>query len=174
MNTTAINATNYIATHHVNSIQFSHSVMSDSLWSYWLQHSRLPCPSPTLGVYSNSCSLIRWCHEIISSSVIPFSSCPQSFPASGSFQMSQLFVSGGQSIRVSASTLVLPMNIQDWFPLGWTGWISKITADGDCSHEIKRRLLLGRKAMANIDNILKIRGITLPTKVCLVKEWFFQ
>ena len=124
MNTTAINATNYIATHHVNSIQFSHSVMSDSLWSYWLQHSRLPCPSPTLGVYSNSCSLIRWCHEIISSSVIPFSSCPQSFPASGSFQMSQLFVSGGQSIRVSASTLVLPMNIQDWFPLGWTGWIS--------------------------------------------------
>ena len=84
----------------------------------------LPCPSPTPGVYSNSCPLSQWCHQTISSSVVPFSSCPQSFPASGSFQMSQLFAWGGQSIAVSASTSVLPMSIQDWSPLGWTGWIS--------------------------------------------------
>ena len=82
------------------------------------------CPSPTPGVYPNPCPLSQWCHPTISSSVIPFSSCPQSFPASGSFQMSQLFTSGGQSIGVSSSTSVLPMNIQDWFPLGWTVWIS--------------------------------------------------
>ena len=89
-----------------------------------LQHGRPPCPSPTPRVHPNSCPLSWWCHPIISSSVVPFSSCPQSFPASGSFQMSQLFASGGQSIGVSASTSVLPMNIQGWFPLGWTGWIS--------------------------------------------------
>ena len=89
-----------------------------------LQHSRLPCPSPTPGACSNSCLLSRWCHPTISSFVIPFSSCLQSFPASGSFPMSQFFASGGQSIGVSASASVLPMNIQDWFPLGWTGWIS--------------------------------------------------
>ena len=88
-----------------------------------LKHTRLLCPSPTPGDYSNSCSLSQWCHPTISSLVIPFSSCPQSFPASGSFQMSQLFASGGQSIGVSASASVLPMNLQDWFPLGWTGWI---------------------------------------------------
>ena len=85
---------------------------------------RPPSPSPTPGVYSDSCPLSRWCHPTISSSVVAFSSCPQSLPASGSFQMSQLFASGGQSIRVSASTSVLPMNIQGWFPLGWTDWIS--------------------------------------------------
>ena len=106
------------------SVQFSRSVMSDSLWPHGLQHARLPCPSPTPGVYSNSCPLSRWCHPTISSSFIPFSSCPQSFPASGSFPMSQLFTSGGQSIGVSASASVLPMNTQDWFPLGLTGWIS--------------------------------------------------
>ena len=83
-----------------------------------------PCPSPTPKVYSNSCLLSRWCHPTISSSVVPFSSRLQSFPASGTFQMSQFFASGAQSIGVSASTSVLPMNIQDWFPLGWTGWIS--------------------------------------------------
>ena len=105
-------------------IQFSPSVMSDSLQRHGLQHTRLPCPSPTPGVYSNSCRLSQWCHPIISSSVIPFSSRPQSFPASGSFQMSQFFTKGGPSIGVSASASVLPMNIQDWFPLGWTGWIS--------------------------------------------------
>ena len=106
------------------SVQFSRSVTSDSLWPHGLQHTRLPCPLPTPGVYSNSCPLSRWCHPAISSSVVPFSSCPQSFPASGSFQMSQFFASDGQSIGVSASASVLPMNIQDWFPLGWTGWIS--------------------------------------------------
>ena len=98
--------------------------MSDSLWTHGLQQARPPCPSPTPGVYSNSCPLSWWCHPTISSSVIPFSSCLQSFPASRSFQRSQLFTSGGQSIGVSASTSVLPMNIEDWFPLGWTGWIS--------------------------------------------------
>ena len=107
-----------------SSVEFSHSVVSDSLWPHGLQHARLPCPSPTPGVYSNSCPLSRWCHPPISSSVIPFSSCLQSFPAAGSFPMSQFFESGNQSIGVSASALVLPMNIQDWFPLGWTGWIS--------------------------------------------------
>ena len=104
-------------------VQFSHSVMSDSLLPHGLQHVRLPCPSPTPGAHSNSCPLSGWCHPAISSSVVPFSSCPQSLPASGSFPMSQLFVSGGQSIGVSASTSVLPMNTQDW-SLGWTGWIS--------------------------------------------------
>ena len=88
------------------------------------QHTRLPCPSPTSGVHPNQCPSSQWCHPTISSSVIPFSSCPQSFPASGSFQMSQLFASGGQSTGVSALASVLPRNTQDWFPLGWTGWIS--------------------------------------------------
>ena len=106
------------------SVQFSCSVMSDSLRPHRLQHARPPCPSPTPGVYSNSCPLSQWCHSTISSSVIPFSSCLQSFPGSGSFPMSQLFTSGGQSIGVSASASVLPMNTQDWSPLGWTGWIS--------------------------------------------------
>ena len=106
------------------SVQFSHSVVSSSLRPHGLQHARPPCPSPTPRVYSNSCPLRRWCHPTISSSVIPFSSRLQSFPASGSFQMSQLFASGGQSIGASALTSVLAMNIQDWFPLGWTGWIS--------------------------------------------------
>ena len=98
--------------------------MSSSLWSHGLQYTRLTCLSPTPGVYSNSCPLSRWCHPTISSSVVPFSSHLQSFPASGSFQMSQFFTSGGQSIGVSALASVLPVNIQDWFALGWTGWIS--------------------------------------------------
>ena len=106
------------------SVQFSHSVMSNSLRPHEPQHTRPPCPSPTPGVYSNPCLSSQWCHPTISSSVVPFSFCSQSFPASGSFQMSQLFASGGQSIGVSASTSVLPMNTQDWSPLGWTGWIS--------------------------------------------------
>ena len=102
------------------SVQFSHSVVSNSLWPHGLQHARLPCPSPTPG----ACPWSQWCHPTISSSVIPFSSYLQSFPASGSFSMSQFFASSGQSIGVSASTSVLPMNTQDWSPLGWTGWIS--------------------------------------------------
>ena len=107
-----------------SSFQFSQSVMSNCLWPHELQHARLPCPSPMLRAYSNSCPSSQWCHPTISSSDVPFSSCLQSFPASGSFPMSQFFTSGGQSIGVSASASVLPMNIQDWFPLGWTGWIS--------------------------------------------------
>ena len=108
----------------VGSVQFSRSVMSYSLRPHGLQHARPPCPSPTPGVYSNSCPLSQWWHSTISSSVIPFSSHHQSFPASGSFPVSQFFTSDGQSIGVSASTSVLPMNIQDWSPLEWTGWIS--------------------------------------------------
>jgi len=107
-----------------SSVQFSHSVVSDCLQPHEPQNARPPCPSPTPGVYPNLCPLSRWCHPTISSSVIPFSSCPQSSPASGYFQISQLFAWGGQSIGVSASTSVLPMNTQDWSPLGWTGWIS--------------------------------------------------
>ena len=107
----------------ISSAQFSRSVMSDSLRPHEPQHARPPCPPPTPGVHPNSCPLSQWCHPTISSSVVPFSSCLQSFPTSGSFQMSQLFTSGGQSIGVSASTSVLPMNTQDWSPLGWT-WIS--------------------------------------------------
>ena len=106
------------------SVQFSHSVVSDSLWPHESQHARPPCPSPTPRVHSDSCPLSRWCHPAISSSIVPFSSCPQSLPASESFPMSQLFAWGGQSIGVSALTSVLPMNTQDWSPLEWTGWIS--------------------------------------------------
>ena len=113
-------------THYVN-IKF-HSVQLLSpvlpLWTHGLQHARPPCPSPTPGVYSNSCPLSQWCHPTISCSVIPFSSCLQFFSASGSFPKSQFFSSGGQNIGISASASVLPMNIQDWFPLGWTGWNS--------------------------------------------------
>ena len=179
--------------------------MSDSFWPHEPQHTRPPCPSPAPRVYSNSCPSSQWCHPAISSSAVPFS-CPQSLPASGSFPVRQVFAWRGQSIRVSASASVLPMNTQDWSPLGWTGWISlqskglsrvfsnttvhktkimasgpitsweidgetvetlsdlnlggsKITADGDCSHEIKKRLLLGRKVMTNLDSILKSRDI---------------
>ena len=106
-----------------NLIQFI-SVISNSLWPHGRLHARLPCPSPTPEACSNSYPSSHWCHPTISSSVVPFSSCLQSFPASASFPVSQFFTSGGQSIRVSASALVLPMNIKDWFPLGWTGWIS--------------------------------------------------
>ena len=105
------------------SVQFSRSVMSDSLRPHE-QHARPPCPSPTPEVHPNSCPSSQWCNPTISSSLIPFSSCSQSFPALESFPMSQLFTSGGQSIGVSASTSVLPINTQDWSPLGWTGWIS--------------------------------------------------
>ena len=106
------------------SVQFSHSVVSDSLRPHESQHAGPPCPSPTPRVHWNSCPSSRWCHPAISSSVIPFSSCPQSLPASESFPMSQLFAWGGPSIGVSASASVLPMNTQDWFRLEWTGWIS--------------------------------------------------
>ena len=107
-----------------SSVQFSHSVMSDSLRPHELQHARPPCPSPTRRVYPNSCASSQWYHPTISSSVIPFFSCPQFFPISGSFTVSQLFAWGGQSIGVSASASVLPMNTQDWSPSEWNGWIS--------------------------------------------------
>ena len=107
-----------------SSVHFSHSVVSDSLRPHESQHARPPCPSPTPGVHSDSRPSSQWCHPAISSSVIPFSSCPQSLPASESFPMSQLFAWGGQNIGVSASASVLPMNIQDWSPLEWTTWIS--------------------------------------------------
>ena len=107
-----------------SSVQFSHSVVSNSLRPHESQHARPLCPSPTPRVYTNSCLSSWWCHPAILSYVLPFSSCPQSLPSSGYFPMSQLFTSGGQRIGVSASASVLPMNIQDWFPLGWTGWLS--------------------------------------------------
>ena len=106
------------------SFRFSCSVVSDSLRPHEPQHARPPCPSPIPGVYSDSCPSSRWCHPAVSSSVVPFSSCSQFLPASGSFPMSQLFTWGGRGIGVSASASVLPMNTQDWSPLGWTGWIS--------------------------------------------------
>ena len=107
-----------------DSVQFSCSVVSNSSWPHESQHARPPCLSPTPGVHSNSCPSSQWCHPALSSSVVPFSSCPQFLPASGSFPMSQLFTWGGQSTGVSASASVLPVNTQDWSPLEWTGWIS--------------------------------------------------
>ena len=107
-------------------IQFSCSVVSDSLWPHESQYTRPPYPSPTPGVRPNPCPLSQWCHPAISSSVVPFSSCPQSFPASGSFQMSQLFASDGQSTGISASTSVLPMTTQNWSPLRWTGTLKSL------------------------------------------------
>ena len=109
------------------SVQFRCSVVSNSLQPHRLPNARLPCPSPTPGAYSNPCSSSQWCHPTISSSVVPFSSSLQSFPSSESFPMSQFFASGGQRIGISASASVLPVNIQEWFPLGWTGWISLLS-----------------------------------------------
>ena len=112
---------------HLVLLLFTCLIVSNLLWPYGLQHTRPPCPPSIPGACSNSYPLSQWCHPTISSSVIPFSSCLQSFPTSGSFQMSQFFPSAGQSIGASASASVLPMNIQDWFPLGWTGWISLLS-----------------------------------------------
>ena len=119
-----IQKTKIMVSNPISSVQFSHSVVSDSLRPHELQHARAPCPSPTPRVHPNSCASSRWCHPAISSSVIPFSSCPQSLPASESFPMSQLFAWGGQSIGLSALPSILPKNTQDWSPLEWTGWIS--------------------------------------------------
>ena len=116
-----------VSTLKFSSVQFSHSVMSNSLRPHGLPHARPPCPSSTPGVHPNSCPLSRWCHPTISFSVVPLSSRLQSFPASGSFPVSRFFTSGAQSIGVSASASVLPMNIQGWFPLGWTCWISLLS-----------------------------------------------
>ena len=217
-------------------VQFSCSVVSDFLRPHGLQHARLPCPSPTPRACSNSCLLSQWCHPSISPSVLPFSSCLQSFPVPRSFQMSQFFTSCSQSMGASTSASVLPMNIQDWFPLGLTGLISSqskglsrvfsnTTAqtrwlgdqksrmwrgqEGIILNEISQTeedtlwsllyleskkpsklpqtqrkrdwicgyqrwsLLLGRKAMTNLDSVLKSRDITLPTKVAIVKTVVF-
>ena len=121
------NLKNILVIRSVQSVQFSCSVVSDSFQPHGLQHARFRYPSPTSRAYSNSCQLSRWCHPTISSSVVPFSSCLQTFPASGFSPMSQFFPSGGQSIAASASASVLSMNIQDRFPLGWTGWISLLS-----------------------------------------------
>ena len=151
--------------------------MYDSLLPHGLQHDELPCPPPTPRTYSNSCPFSQWCHPAISPSVIPFSSCLQSFPASGSFPISWLFISGDQSTGASASASVLPMNIQGWFPLGLTGLISLFMTLGIFYLPLSRPppfpTVHGRKAMNNIDHILKSRDITLPTKVYLVKVMIF-
>ena len=143
--------------------QFSLSAVSNSLQPHGLQHTRLPCPSPTPRTRSNSCPLSRWCHPTISSSVVPFSSCLQSFPASGSFPMSQLFSSGGQSIGVSATASVLPMNIQDWFPLGWTGWIS-LQAKGLLQHHSSKASILWCSAFftVQLSHPYMTTGKTIP------------
>ena len=147
-------------------VQFSCSVVSDTLWPHGLQHTRPPCPSPAPGVYPNSCPLSQWCHPTISSSVIPFSSRFQSFPASGSFQMSQLFASGGQSIGVSASASVLSMNIKGWFPLELTGWISlqsKETLKSLLQHHSSKAPILWRSAffMVQLSHTYMTTGTTI-------------
>ena len=164
---------NNLKKHPNGSVQLSRSVMSNSLQSHELQHARPPCSSPTPGVYPNSCPLSQWCHPTISSSVIPFSSCPQSFPASGSFQMSQLFMSGGQNTGVSASTSVLPVNTQDWSPLGWTGWIalqSKGLARVFSNTTIQKHQLLSHPYMTTGKTI----ALTIWTFVDKVMSLFFN
>ena len=141
--------------HLFSSVQFSLSVVSNSLHPHKPQHARPPCPSPTPGVHPNSCPLSRWWHPTISSSVVPFSSCPQSFPASGSFQMSQLFTSGGQSIGVSTSASVLPMNTQDWSPLGWTGCLSlqsKGLSRVFCNTAVQKHLFFGAQLFSQCNS----------------------
>ena len=144
--------------------------MSDSLWPQEPQHARPPCPSPTPGVYTNPCPLTQWCHPTISSSVIPFSSCPQSFPALGSFQISQLSASGGQSIGVSSSTSVLPMNTQDWSPLGWTGWIS-LQSKGLSSlfqHYSSKALILWHSAF------FIVKAVVFPVVMYGCESWIIK
>ena len=158
----------------VSSVQFNRSVVSDSLWPHGLQHARPSCPSPTLGVYSNVCPLSRWCHPTISSSVIPFSFHLQSFPASESLQMSQFFASGGQSIGVLASASVLPMNIQDWFPLGWTGWTSlqsKGLSRSLLQHHSSKASILQRSAFFIVQ--LSYTYMTTGKTIALTFRWTF-
>ena len=143
-------------------VQFCCSVESISAWPYELQHPRPPCPSLTPGACSNSCPSSWWCHQTSSFSVILFSSCLQTFPASGSFPMSQLFTSGGQSIGVSASASVLPMNIQDWFPLGWTGWISL---------QFKGLSRVSSKPQFKSVNALVLSFLYSPTLTCIRDYW---
>ena len=167
---------------HSTSVQFSHSLMSSSLWPHGLQHTRLPSPSPTPSTCSNSCPSNQWCHPTISSSVVHFSSCLLSFPASGSFPMNQFFASDGQSIGALASASVLPMSIQDWFPSGLTSLISlqskelsRVFSNTTVpKHQFfSTQLSLTLLSMTNLDSILKSRDITLPTKFPLVKVMVF-
>jgi len=137
---------------YVSSVQFSQSVVSNSLWPHGMQHARPPCPTPMPRVYSNSSPLSQWCHPTITSSIVPFSSWPQSFPVSGPFQGSQFFTSGDQSIGVSTSTSVLTMNIQDQLPLGWIGWIflqSKTLKDSSLTPQFKSINSLGLSFLYN-------------------------
>ena len=143
----------------VISVQCSHSVMSDFLWPHGMQHTRSPCSSPTPGVYPNSCPLSWWCHPTISSSVISFSSCLQSFPASGSFQMSQLFASGDQSIGVSVSASVLPMNNQDWSPLDWLVGFPCSPRDSQESSPTPQFKSINSKVLSTVLNFCYIIGI---------------
>ena len=160
----------------IKCLLLSHSVMSDSLWSHRLQHARPPCPSPTPGVYSNSCPLSWWCHPTISFSVIPFSSCLQSFPASESLQMSQFFDSGGQSIGFSASASVLPMNIQGWFPLVRTGWISlqskevsRVFSNTTVQKHQKEKLIRYKRDLYG--NSWKYRNVNCQNSLCQCFLW---
>ena len=143
-----------------SSVQFSRSIMSNSLQPHELQHVRPPCPSLTPRVYSNPCPLSRWCHPTISSSVVPFSSCPQTLPALGSFQMSQLFASDDQSTGVSASASVLPMNTQDWSPLGWTDWLDLLAVQGTL-----KSLLQHRSSKASILQCSAFFTVQLSTSI---------
>ena len=156
-----------------SSVQFSSSVMSNSLWPHEPQHARPPCPSPTPGVHPNSCPLSWWCHPTTSSSVVPFSSCPQSFPASRSFPMSQLFTSGGQSTGVSASTSVLPMNTQDWSPLGWD-WLDLLAVQGTLKsllqHHSSKASILRCSAFSIIQ--LSHPYMTIGKSIALTRQTF--
>ena len=143
----------------LGSVQFSHSVVSDSLQPHESQHARPPYPSPTPRVYSNSCPSSWWCHLAIWSSVSPFSSCPQSLPASGSFPMSQFFTWSGQSIGVSASESVLPMNTQDRSPLGWTGWMSIANNNSNLFHKGFPCGLAGKESACNVGDLGSIPGL---------------
>ena len=146
-----------------NLVQFSRSVLSDC-WPHEQQHARSPCPSPTPRIYPNPCPLSHWCHPTISPSVIPFSYCLQSFPSSGSFQMSQLFASGGQSIGILASASVLPMNTQDWSPLGWTGWISlqsKGLSKSLLQHHSSKASILQRSFLVQLSHPYMTTGKTI-------------
>ena len=154
------------------SVQFSRLVISNSLWPHGLQHTRPPCPSPTLGVYSNSSPSSRWCYPTIS--VVPFSSRLQSFPASGSFPMSQFFTSGGQSIGSSASASVFPMNIQDWFPLGWTGWISlqsKGLSRVFSSTTVQKHQFFGAQLSLWSNSHIQTLCTNTDVGTCLVVQW---
>ena len=159
------------------SVQFRLSVMPDSLRPHGLQHTRIPCPSPTPRAYSNSCPLIQWCHSTISSFVIPFSSCLQSFPASGSFQMSQFFVSGGQSIGVSVSASVLPMNIQDWFPLGsplGDPWLDFLAVQGTLKHLLQHHCSKASILLCSAFFIVQLSHPYMTTgKTRVLTRWTF-